>query len=279
MAGRLDGKVCVITGATAGIGAATARRFHEEGARVVIAGRSRDKGEALARALGERAAFRKADVIEEDDIAGLIAFAVERFGRLDCLFNNAGSETAIAGIEKIEWKAYRYDIDVLLGGVLFGMKHAVPHMRRQRSGSIINNASIAGHRCGYATHVYSAAKAAVAHLTRCVAMEVAEHNVRVNAISPGYIPTSIWLSQAEAAPNVVDRNVARLEAHFATLQPLPLAGLPVEVANAAVYLASDDSRFVTGHDLVVDAGEINGLRPATRRERARAMREAVAGTG
>jgi NAD(P)-dependent dehydrogenase (short-subunit alcohol dehydrogenase family) len=273
MAGRLEGKVCVITGATSGIGAATARRFHAEGARVVLAGRSRDKGEALAAALGANAAFRATDVVKEADIAGLVAFALDRFGRLDCLFNNAGGETAFGGIEEVDWGAFRYDMDLLVGGVLFGMKHAVPHMRRQKSGSIINNASIAGHRYGYAPHVYSAAKAAVAHLTRCVAMEVAEHNIRVNAISPGYIPTSIWLTADEAKePDAM----ARLEAHFATKQPLPLAGLAADVAGAAVYLASDEARFVTGHDLVIDGGEILGLRPAVRRERGKAIRQAVA---
>lgn len=273
MAGRLEGKVCVITGATSGIGAATAERFHAEGARVVLAGRSRDKGEAVAAALGANAAFRAADMVKEADIAGLIAFTLERFGRIDCLFNNAGGETAFGGIEEVDWNAFRYDMDLLVGGVLFGMKHAVPHMRRQKSGSIINNASIAGHRYGYAPHVYSAAKAAVAHLTRCVAMEVAEHNIRVNAISPGYIPTSIWLTVDEAKEAGA---MARLEAHFATKQPLPLAGLATDVAAAAAYLASDEARFVTGHDLVIDGGEILGLRPATRRERGKAIRQAVA---
>jgi len=276
MAGKLAGKVCVITGATSGIGAATARRFHAEGARVVIAGRSRDKGEALADSLGANAAFRATDMVKEADIAGLMGFAVDRFGRLDCLFNNAGGETAFGGIEEVDWNAFRYDMDLLLGGVLFGMKHAVPHMRRQKSGSIVNNASIAGHRFGYAPHVYSAAKAAVSHLTRCVAMEVAEHNIRVNAVSPGYIPTAIWLTADEAkAPDAM----ARLEAHFATKQPLPLAGLADDVAGAAVYLASDDARFVTGHDLVIDGGEILGLRPAVRRERGRAIRAAMAKPG
>ena len=274
MAGRLDGKVCVVTGSTSGIGLATARRFHEEGARVVLSGRSREKGKALADGLGRGAAFCAADVVKEPDLAALIAFTIDRFGRIDCLFNNAGGETAFGGIEEIRQDEFRYDMDRLVGGVLFGMKHAMPHLRRQQSGSIINNASIAGHRYGYAPHVYSCAKAAVAHLTRCVAMEVAEHGVRVNAISPGYIPTPIWLTAEE---NAADRDgyTAKLEAHFATLQPLPLAGLPVEVANAAVYLASDDSRFVTGHDLVVDAGEINGLRPETRRQRDALMRRAI----
>lgn len=278
MAGRLEGRVCIVTGATSGIGAATARRFHEEGARVVLAGRSVGKGTKLAEALGADAAFRATDVANEDDIAGLVAFAVERFGRIDCLFNNAGGETATGGIEDIEAAAFRYDMNVLVGGVLFGMKHAVPHMRRQGSGSIINNASIAGHRHGYAPHVYNAAKAAVAQLTRSVALEVAEHNIRVNAISPGYIPTPIWLSAEERSAPDADRRVARLEAHFATAQPLPRTGLPVDVANAALFLASDEARFVTAHDLVVDGGEIAGLRQSERRERERRIRRAVQAT-
>ncbi|MEX2649398.1 MAG: SDR family oxidoreductase [Alphaproteobacteria bacterium] len=257
MAGRLEGKVAVITGSTSGIGAATARRFHEEGAGIVISGRSRAKSTKLAAALGANAAFCQADVVNEDEVANLIAFAIDRFGRLDVLFNNAGDSTAARAIEEIDVAAFGYDMDMLVGGVLFGMKHAVPHMRRQKSGSIINTASISGHRTGGGP-VYSAAKAAVSHLTRCVAMQVAEHNVRVNAISPGAIVTPIFLEVAERSAPDVDRKLDVLEAQFATFQALPMAGMPVDIANAALFLASDESRFVTAHDLVVDGGRIAG---------------------
>ncbi|MSP81355.1 MAG: glucose 1-dehydrogenase [Alphaproteobacteria bacterium] len=258
MTGRLDGKVAVITGSTSGIGAATAQRFHEEGAKVVISGRNRGKGAELAAALGANAAFRAADVVKEEDVANLIAFAIDRFGRLDVLFNNAGDSTAGRAIEDIDTAAFHYDMNLLVGGVLFGMKHAMPHMRRQKSGSIINNASIAGHRHGYGPHVYNAAKAAVAHLTRSVALEVAEHNVRVNAISPGLIVTPIFLNAEQRSPANVDRGLTALATQFARSQALPTTGMPVDIANAALYLASDESRFVTAHDLVVDGGMIAG---------------------
>ncbi len=260
MAGRLEGKVAVITGSTSGIGAATAKRFHEEGARVVVSGRNRERGQAIATALGRDAAFCAADVVKEEDIANLIAFAVDRFGRLDVLFNNAGDATAVGGIEVIEASAFRYDMDLLVGGVLFGMKHAVPPMRRQRSGSIINNASIAGHRV-FGNKVYGAAKAAVAHLTRGVAMEVAEHNIRVNAVSPGAIVTPIFFDQPDRDAPDVELKLERLEGYFARHQPLPVAGMPADIANAVLFLASDESRFVTGHDLVVDGGTILGRTP------------------
>jgi NAD(P)-dependent dehydrogenase (short-subunit alcohol dehydrogenase family) len=265
MSGRLEGKVAVITGATSGIGRATAKRFHEEGARLVVSGRDRAKGEALVAELGANAVFHAADVTSEEAVAGVVAAAVARFGRIDVLFNNAGGDTASGQIEEIEASAYRYDMDLCVGSVLFGMKHAIPHMRRQLSGSIINNASIAGHRHGYGPHVYNAAKAAVAHLTRSVAMEVAEHNIRVNAISPGVIVTPIFLAPRHRDPAKLERKLAVVEQHFAGSQALPFAGLPIEIANAALFLASDESRFVTAHDLVVDGGKIAGPTVADRR--------------
>jgi NAD(P)-dependent dehydrogenase (short-subunit alcohol dehydrogenase family) len=257
MAGRLDGKVAVITGSTSGIGAATARRFHEEGARVVVSGRNAARGAAFAAELGANAVFCAADVAKEQDIADLVAFAVDRFGRLDVLFNNAGDATAGRAIESIEAAAVRHDMDLLVGGVLFGMKHAVPHMRRQQSGSIINTASISGHRSG-SSPVYGPAKAAVIQMTRAVAVEVAGYNVRVNSISPGFIVTPIFFGVEERSGPDVDRKLTVLKRQFAALQPLPTAGMPSDIANAALYLASDESRFVTAHDLVVDGGRIAG---------------------
>jgi NAD(P)-dependent dehydrogenase (short-subunit alcohol dehydrogenase family) len=274
MAGRLKGKVAVITGSTSGIGEATARRFHEEGARVVISGRNKDKGTKLAATLGANVAFCAADVVKEEDVANLIAFAVDRFGRLDVLFNNAGDSTAGSAIEEIDSAAFRYDMDLLVGGVLFGMKHTVPHMRRQKSGSIINTSSIAGLRTG-TSPVYGSAKAAVTHMTRIVAMDVAEHNVRVNSISPGFIVTPIFFELDERSGSDVERKLNVLKAHFATLQALPMAGTPIDIANVALFLASDESRFVTAQDLVVDGGRIAGPTGAERRALWAGLNEAL----
>ena len=165
MSARLDGKVAVITGATSGIGARTTERFVEEGARVVIAGRSAERGEAFAAKLGDDALFVQTDVAKEADVKAMVDCAVKGFGRLDCLFNNAGVAGPNGSIETIPWDGYTACMDVLLGGVVMGIKHAAPVMKRQGGGSIISTASVAGVGAGYGDYIYSAAKAAVIHLT------------------------------------------------------------------------------------------------------------------
>ena len=177
--GRLDGKVAVITGATSGIGLRTAEIFANEGAKVVIAGRRRDEGEALANRIGANCLFKQTDVTEEDQMKALIDLAVERFGRIDCLFNNAGGPAQTGGIEGLDVAQFDAAMATLVRSVMLGMKHAAPHMRRQGAGSIINNGSIAGHLGGYSSSlVYGAAKAAVIHFTKCVAMELGEAGIR-----------------------------------------------------------------------------------------------------
>jgi NAD(P)-dependent dehydrogenase (short-subunit alcohol dehydrogenase family) len=257
--GRLDGKVAVITGATSGIGLRTAEVFVAEGARIVIAGRRAPEGEALAKRLGANCIFRQTDVTVEAQMQALIGQAVEKFGRIDCLFNNAGGPAQIGGIEGLDVARFDAGMATLLRSVMLGMKHAAPHMKKQGSGSIINNGSIAGQRTGYSSSmVYSAAKAAVIHLTKCVAMELGESGIRVNSISPGLIATGILgkalglsMEAAEKTPEVM-RELTR------TAQPIPRAGLPEDIAHAAVFLASDESSFVNGHDLVVDGAIIGG---------------------
>ncbi len=173
--GRLSGKVAVITGATSGIGLRTAEIFVAEGAKIVIAGRRAPEGEALAKKLGAACIFRQTDVTVEDQMRALIGEAVEKFGRIDCLFNNAGGPAQTGGIEGLEVARFDAAMATLVRSVMLGMKHAAPHMRRQGSGSIINNGSIAGRLAGYSSSVvYGAAKAAVIHLTKCVAMELGE---------------------------------------------------------------------------------------------------------
>ncbi|MHC2641945.1 NAD(P)-dependent dehydrogenase (short-subunit alcohol dehydrogenase family) [Bradyrhizobium liaoningense] len=191
--GRLDGKVAVITGATSGIGLRTAEVFVAEGAKIVIAGRRVPEGEALAKQLGANCIFRQTDVTVEAQMQALIALAVDKFGRIDCLFNNAGGPAQTGGIEGLEAERFDAAMATLVRSVMLGMKHAAPYMKKQGAGSIINNGSIAGRLAGFSSSmVYSAAKAAVIHLTKCVAMELGESNVRVNSISPGAIATGIF---------------------------------------------------------------------------------------
>jgi NAD(P)-dependent dehydrogenase (short-subunit alcohol dehydrogenase family) len=258
MPGRLDGKVAVITGATSGIGAATARRFVAEGARVVIAGRSAGRGSALAAELGEQTIFYRADVMHETDIAAVIDAAVHRFGQLDCLFNNAGA-SAPGEIETITEEQFEFGLKLLLGSVMFGIKHAARVMK-SRGGSIINNSSVAGHRLGQGGTVYSAAKAAVSHVTRIAGAKLGPDGIRVNSISPGAIATPIfWGGSARAETLSAEdnaRKLAKLEANLARATPLPRSGLADDIANAAVFLASDEGSFINAHDLVVDGGRI-----------------------
>jgi NAD(P)-dependent dehydrogenase (short-subunit alcohol dehydrogenase family) len=258
MAGRLNGKIAVITGATSGIGAATARLFVAEGARVVIAGRSKERGEALARELGESAMFHRADVMHEAEIAALIDAAVNRFGRLDCLFNNAGGSTP-GEIDSITEEQFDYGMKLLVGSVMFGIKHAARVMQ-EHGGSIINNSSVAAHRLGQGGVLYSAAKAAVSHITRIAGAKLGPSRIRVNSISPGAIATPIfWGGSARAQTLSAEDNakkLAKLTENLARATPLPRSGIANDIAYAALFLASDEAAFVNAHDLVVDGGRI-----------------------
>jgi NAD(P)-dependent dehydrogenase (short-subunit alcohol dehydrogenase family) len=256
--GRLEGKVAVITGGASGMGAATVRRFVREGARVIIADILEPQAQKLVGELGETCVFARTDVTREEDVRGAIDMAVGNFGRLDCVFNNAGAGGVDAPLDEIDADGWDQTMALLVKGVFLGMKHAAPVMKRQRSGSIINTASVAGLRTGMGPLCYSAAKAAVAHLSRCAAAELGEWNVRVNAICPGGIVTPIFgrtlgLSVAEA-----ERNLEPVTELLAGFQPIPRPGQPDDIANAALFLASDESAFVNGHALVVDGGLVGG---------------------
>lgn len=280
MTNRLDGKVAIITGGTSGIGARTVELFAEEGASVVIAARRTAEGERLAEALGPRVAFLRTDVSREADVAAMIDFAVSRFGRLDCLFNNAGAPAPVGSIAEIPLEGFEAALAVLVRGVFLGMKHAAPVMKAQGAGSIINCGSVAAHRAGLSSStIYGMAKAAVVHLTRCVAMELGEHGVRVNSISPGGVATGIFAKAAGLPDDKAERTAEAVKKALATLQPIPRAGLPDDIARAAVYLASDESTFVNGHDLVVDGGLIAGRKwsesEAARQQLGAALRASV----
>src|SRR5215510_14450661 len=240
--GTLDDKVAIVTGGTSGIGARAAELLTAEGARVVISGRRTQEGETLVRSLGREASFMRTDVTVEADVEALVAFAIERYGRLDCLFNTAGDGGTPGGIATLDLERFNDTIAVHVGGAVAGMKHAAPVMVAQGSGSIINIASIGGHVAGWTFLDYSAAKAAVIHLTRCVAAELGEHGVRVNSISPGPIMTGSFGKGAGLNPGDPDRDAAALEPVFRSrlkmYQPIGRAGRPADVAPAALWLAS-----------------------------------------
>ena len=246
---RLEGKATLITGAASGMGAATARLFAEQGARVLIADLQEDAGTALAEAIGAPARFVRVDVTRESDVAAAVAQAERDWGRLDCIFNNAGFGGALGPVAETSEEDFDITIDVLVKGVFFGMKHAAPIMRRQGAGSIINTASIAALQAGWSPHLYSAAKAAVIALTRSVALEMAEWNVRVNCVCPGLIATPLAVGRG-----FTDAAVAQFKSERGGEQPLNRVGEPEDIARCALWLASDDSAFVTGQAHVVDGG-------------------------
>ena len=258
----LDGKVAVITGATSGIGARTAELFAESGARVVIAGRRAEKGEALAKAIGDRASFIRTDVCVESEVKAMIDHALRKFGRIDCLFNNAGTLPTGAALADIDLAEFDEGIAVHVKSVLAGMKHVAPVMRAQKSGSIVNMASIVALRAGLGSIAYSTAKAAVIHMTKCAAIELGEDGIRVNSVSPGRMVTGIFGKAVGLANDVADARAdgvrAALEKILPHEQALPGIGTADNVARAVLFLASDDSSFVNGHDLVIDGGVTAG---------------------
>ncbi len=258
--GRLAGKVAIITGATSGIGAVTAQRFVEEGAKVVVAGRSRTQGEALARELGSNAIYHETDVTREEDIKAMVERSVDEFGRLDCLFNNAGAGTP-GSFESVTQEQFDFAMKLLLASAVMGIKYSLPIMKEQGGGSIINNSSIATLRTRQAHFLYGIAKAGLTHLSYLAGCELGPLGIRVNSISPGAIATPIFWGGSQIAQGLSDEEnaakQAKLEKNLAHATPLPRSGLPLDIANAALFLASDEGSFVNCHDLVVDGGRIS----------------------
>jgi NAD(P)-dependent dehydrogenase (short-subunit alcohol dehydrogenase family) len=248
--GRLEGRAALVTGGASGIGAATVRRFREEGARVLIADTDLRRGNALAAQLGAGVAFVATDVTREDDVRSAVGAAVERFGRLDVLFNNAGFGGALGPIDTTSCEDFDLTVEVLLKSVFLGMKHAAAIMKARRSGVIVNTGSVAALSGGYGPHLYSAAKAAVVQLTRSASLELAEFGVRVNCVCPGYVSTPL----AVGRPDPAAEELEAFRADHASLQPLGRVGEPEEVANAVLWLAGDESSFVTGQVIAVDGG-------------------------
>lgn len=275
--GMLEGKVAIITGATSGIGRRTAQVFADEGANVVFTGRRRVEGEALERELGGKGRFMAADATFEQDWQRVVAETLAAHGRIDALFNNAGGPAPTGSITGIPVEGFDRAMALLVRSVMLGMKHVGPVMMRQRSGSVINNGSVAGHLAGYSSSmVYAAAKAAVNQLSKCAAMEFGEHGVRVNSVSPGAIATGIFAKALGVETARADRLADRMKQVSAKAQPIPRAGLPEDIAQCVAWLASDRSSFVNGIDMVVDGGLIGGRMFTPHQESLKALKASFA---
>ena len=263
--GRRDDRVALVTGGTGGIGAATVRRFVAEGAWVVASGRSQERGAELVKELGDRVRFIAADVTRAEQIDALIDETVAWRGRLDVLFNNAGETQAPPSLLALDPPTLRTEIDTLFTSVVLATRKAALAMR-EHGGVILNCSSTAAHRAGSQSAVYSALKAAVSHFTRCAALELAEHRIRVNAISPGAIVTPMFLKALAVPAGRESEALDLLRQVFASALPAGRAGEPADIAAAAAYLASDEGHYVTGQDWVVDGGLTAGLSAAQRRQ-------------
>ena len=243
MSGRLDGKVAVVTGGASGLGAATAATFLAEGARVLVADlhEPEDAGDAV---------FARTDVSREEDVAAAVDRAVTELGGLDIMVNNAGILGAVGPIAEQDAVDWRRTLDVLVNGVFHGMKHAARVMVPQRSGTIVSVASIAGLQGGIGPHAYTTSKHAVIGLTRSVASELGQHGIRVNAVAPGVMATPLSAFALTGDRSEMDRATEQI----ASESLLGTAGTAEDIADAVLYLAGPESRYVTGHCLVVDAG-------------------------
>lgn len=256
MTGRLTGKVAIITGGTSGIGRSTVELFLKEGAKVVAGDLQDHKGEAMERELGKDFSYCHTNVSVEEDVKNLVDHAVNKFGRLDIMFNNAGYGGVGGRLHEIDMKGFDETIGVLLKGVVLGYKYAVPHMTAQKSGSIITTASTGGLQAGFGPLMYSSCKAAVIHFARCAAVELAPHFVRSNTICPGAIATPLFGARLD--PEVSDQFAEVMKEHLADFQPIPRSGLASDVAETALFLASDASAFITGQAITVDGGATAG---------------------
>jgi NAD(P)-dependent dehydrogenase (short-subunit alcohol dehydrogenase family) len=257
---RFENRHVVVTGGTSGIGRTLVERFLAEGAEVVFSGRSAERGEAITGDLGARARFVRADMTDADDVDRLISTA-SAAGPIDCLVNNAAvSETGTFGdvtatvLNDAMWSVF--------GSVVLVTKAALPVI--PNGGSIINIGSSAGHRANSSPPVYSSLKAAVSHFTRCLALEVADRGVRVNTVSPGAIATPIFQQNFGLGALPRDEAMPFIRDALAAVNPSGRAGAENDVAQAVLFLASDETRYITGQDLVVDGGLTAGNTPVGR---------------
>jgi NAD(P)-dependent dehydrogenase (short-subunit alcohol dehydrogenase family) len=256
---ELDGKVAIVTGGASGIGRGTVERFVAEGARVVIADVDSEQGEALAGALGPDAFFVRTDVSDPEQVTALVAAAVEKFGGLHIMVNNAGISGPLRRLLEDDFADFHRVMAVNVLGVMAGTRDAARHMAAHGGGSIINMASIGGIQAGGGVMTYRASKAAIIQFTKSAAIELAYHEIRVNAIAPGNIPTPILASSATGMdPAELERYEAGIRQTMRDDRPLKRDGTPDDIAEAALYFATDRSRYVTGTVLPVDGGTVAG---------------------
>ena len=255
--GRLDRKVAVVTGAASGIGRGTALCLAREGAAVLAADLNSQGGEQVIgeiAAAGGRAVFQHTEVSSEPDIKALVDRTLSEYGRLDIMFNNAGLVGAVGPIEKVSADDWDRTIAVLLRAVFLGIKYAVEPMRKTGGGSIISTSSIASFLPSPYGAAYAAAKGAVISLTRAAALQLGPDRIRVNCICPGAINTPIWGSLPAFSDPAA---VAQLLDH---VQTIPRVGRPEDIASMVLFLASDESEWVTGQAMIVDGGLTVGPR-------------------
>ncbi len=260
MAQRLQGKVAVVTGAASGIGEATVELFVAEGAQVLAADKHAEAGAALAARLGPAVHFMPCDVTDCAQLKAAIDMAAAHFGGLDILFSNAGAGGTAAGVEAFDPASWDATQALLLRSVAAGAAYAVPHMRQRGGGAIINTASVSALQAGYAPLCYSVAKAGVLHYTTVAAAELSAHRIRINAIVPGFIATRIFGGLMQLDHAKAGALAAQIAERSGTANPIGRAGLPRDIAEAALFLASDAAGFITGTHITVDGGLTIGPR-------------------
>ena len=258
MGSRLEGKVAAITGAASGFGAATARLFVAQGCKVALGDIQEEAGRTVADELGDSAVFTRCDVTAEADVANLVDTAVSAFGKLDIMFNNAGIVGAVGPIDSTPTEEWKATLDILLNGVFYGVKHAARVMKPQESGAIVSMSSTAGILGGLGPHTYTAAKHAVVGLTKSAGAELCRFGIRVNCISPAGMATPMVANVSTGDPTAIEETKRSLAA-ASPLKGRP--GLAEDVANAALWLASDESGYTNGHTLTTDAGMTTGSSP------------------
>ncbi len=257
----LRGKVAVITGAASGIGLATVEAFVEKGAHVVAADVQDGPGQALETRFGsDRVRFIHCDVTNDTDLKAAIDLAPEAFGKLDILFNNAGHGGTPSSVEELDLEGYDATMNLLLRAVFAGTKFAIPHMKANGGGTVINTSSVSAIEAGWAPITYSVAKKGVAHFSKLAAAELAKYKIRVNAILPGFIATSIFGSSLGLTREVADQMSAMIAQNGGQMQPAGRIGQGSDIGEMAAFLASDAAGFITGGEFLVDGGITVGPR-------------------
>ena len=257
---RFVGKTAVVTGAASGIGKATCLRLASEGATVIAADIDAAGGAEQAATSNGKIIFKQTDVCDVTAIKALMDFAAETTCGIDVVFNNAGAAGDRAPIDEIDPEGWDRTMNLLLRSVAMGIRYAVPHMKGRAGASIVNTASVASLGAGYSPSAYAVAKAGVLHLSKLAAADLARHDIRVNAICPGFIKTNIFASALEVPDEKRDQANVVIHEVAAHAQPVKGGGNPDDIASMVAYLASDEARFITGAHMVVDGGITIGPR-------------------